>query len=327
MSHGAHQTVDAYVVSLVEDFCKSPIAPVGYMICQKLQYSQFVCGTVHGISTPVLNFASRISSVVGDEAGTGGGIVSGSNLGSCRPVTLQSRTVRAEGKPVIRHGTIMEMNCASLDSKGNTLGMVIYPIVSAPITSRRQSTADHDPAKYFVDISLNDLTMVLGMIVNLPIALFLRGVAFFFPEFGAFLAEMLPETVFGTGDKSGGGVFTGNNDRTDGKSNPKTGGGQCGPFTPGVLGIAMALAHLQGFWGDEVKFEAEGKDHDSKVNPHGGSDSLNSGLETIGQGLGILARKLGFGEEFCALLQWCFGPPGETGFLRGVFNGAHQVAL
>ena len=103
MSHGAHQTIDAYVVSLVEDFCKSPIAPVGYMISQKLQYSQRVCTTVQGICTPVLNFSSRILSVVGDEAGIGGGVVSGTNLGSCRPLMLESRTVRAEGKPVIRH--------------------------------------------------------------------------------------------------------------------------------------------------------------------------------------------------------------------------------
>ncbi len=37
--HGAHKTSEAYVVSLCEDFCKSPVAPVGYMISQKLNMS------------------------------------------------------------------------------------------------------------------------------------------------------------------------------------------------------------------------------------------------------------------------------------------------
>ena len=52
--HGADQTGEAYVVSLCEDFCKSPTAPVGCVISHKLDMSTLFCGTVNGCGTPVL---------------------------------------------------------------------------------------------------------------------------------------------------------------------------------------------------------------------------------------------------------------------------------
>lgn len=124
--HGAHQTDEAYVVSLCEDYCKSPSAPVGYMISQKLDMSTLVCGTVHGCGTPVLNMSSRITNVTGNEAGVGGGVVSGVNVGMCKPSENYASKVRAEGKCLLRHDTILEMNIAGPDGQGNVKGKIVY---------------------------------------------------------------------------------------------------------------------------------------------------------------------------------------------------------
>lgn len=124
--HGAHQTGEAHVVSLCEDFCKSPVAPVGYMISQKLSVSTMQCSTVNGCGTPALNMSSRISSVTGNEVGVGGGVVSGVNVGMCKPVDNYAPTVRAEGQCLLRHDTVMEMNVAGPDGTGNTLGKIVY---------------------------------------------------------------------------------------------------------------------------------------------------------------------------------------------------------
>jgi hypothetical protein len=124
--HGAHQTGEAYVVSLCEDFCKSPTALVGYMISQKLDMSTLVCGSVNGCGTPVLNMSSRITHVTGNEAGVGGGAVSGVNVGMCKPVEDYAPKVRAEGQCLLRHDTIMEMNTAGASGVGNVLGTLVH---------------------------------------------------------------------------------------------------------------------------------------------------------------------------------------------------------
>lgn len=124
--HGAHQTGEAYVVSLSEDFCKSPDKPVGYMISQKLDMSTLVCKSVNGCGTPVLNMSSRITNVTGNEAGVGGGVVSGVNVGMCKPVENYAPKVRAEGQYVLRHDTVMEMNTAGRSGTGNIVGKIIF---------------------------------------------------------------------------------------------------------------------------------------------------------------------------------------------------------
>ena len=123
---GAHQTEEAYVVSLSEDFCKAPGTPVGYMISQKLSVSERECCSVRGHGTPMLNMSSRISSVLGNEAGTGGGVVSGANMGMCKPIENFAPKVRAEGNNVVRHDTLMQMNCSGPDSEGNVIGKIVY---------------------------------------------------------------------------------------------------------------------------------------------------------------------------------------------------------
>ena len=124
--HGAHQTNDAWVISKTEDFCKSPSALAGYMISQTLAVSAPVATSVNGLGTPVLNMDSRITSVNGNKGGTGGGVVSGVNCGMCRPVANYAPTVRAEGKPVLRHDTVMCMNTAGPNGPSNTTGAINY---------------------------------------------------------------------------------------------------------------------------------------------------------------------------------------------------------
>lgn len=133
--HGAHQTSLVRVVSLVEDFCKTPVAPVGYMISQTLDVSIRVATTVHGRGTPILNQNSRLVTVTGNEAGVGGGLRSGVNVGYCRPVRGLAANVRAEGRPIVRHHTMMEMNCAGPDGPCNTVGIVYYLAASHAETS------------------------------------------------------------------------------------------------------------------------------------------------------------------------------------------------
>ena len=105
------------------------------MISQKLDVSTMVCGSVNGCGSPVLNMGSRILSVKGNEAGFGGGVVSGVNVGMCRPSKNYAPKVRAEGQYLLRHDTVMEMNCAGPEGKGNIEGKIQY-------TSFNDSTAN-----------------------------------------------------------------------------------------------------------------------------------------------------------------------------------------
>ncbi len=143
-NHGAHQTCEARVVSMTEDYCKSPGAPVGYMIWQTLDVSIRTAASVHGLGTPVLNMNSRIAAVNGNEAGVGGGTISGVNLGMCKPIKQYATKVRAEGQCVLTHTTVMEMNTAGPDGPGNTVGRIVYVTTSSNVyNSRRSLQAAH----------------------------------------------------------------------------------------------------------------------------------------------------------------------------------------
>ncbi len=161
-NHGAHQTGEAWVVSLVEDFCKSPVAPVGYMIAGQLAASIFEVTTVRGCGTPVLNLDSRITTVVGNEAGVGGGVISGVNVGMCKPISNYTSTVRAKGQSILGHDTIMDMNCAGPNGVGNVPGKIkIIPpksssqIVSSDVGEHSGGIDEHErppwPAEEYVN--------------------------------------------------------------------------------------------------------------------------------------------------------------------------------
>ncbi|WP_089728019.1 PAAR-like domain-containing protein [Candidatus Thiosymbion oneisti] len=58
---------------------------------------------------PVFTMGSYLPTVQGDELGVGVGLISGVNLGACRPVE-HSKSVRIEGQWLVRHSDLMVMN-------------------------------------------------------------------------------------------------------------------------------------------------------------------------------------------------------------------------
>jgi len=90
--------------------------------------------------------SSRITNVTGNEAGIGGGVVSGVNVGMCKPVENYAPTVKAEGMCLLRHDTIMEMNTAGPDGVGNVRGKIVYSANSSAGSSTPES-CNEDEAK------------------------------------------------------------------------------------------------------------------------------------------------------------------------------------
>jgi len=171
-----------------------------------------------------------------------------------------------------------------------------------------------------VDIDLNDLVHTAVAALMMPLALILRPLAWLFPDAIGGLLEDLPKTSAGTGDKTGLGILIGNN---DGK----------GSDTPGVLGIAMSLAHglLSKLGFDYREFErGQGEEfgHDGKTCPGCESESTRSGAETLGQFLGVISRKLGCGNAFYQFVTSLLGAPSDAcGFVAGVWKGTHQKSV
>ncbi len=123
---GTAQTSQFIVISEFPDVCKSPSVPVPYQIVGYLDQSIFTSPNVRFKGYPVFDMGSRVTTVTGDEAGTGGGVVSGVNRGFCRPITPVP-TVRCNGLNLCRHEhTKFFMNCAGPEGPGNTIGKVVY---------------------------------------------------------------------------------------------------------------------------------------------------------------------------------------------------------
>lgn len=117
MPTGARKNSIFMVVSLVPDVCKTPIGssmvPVPYPIVGDLGNSIEASKTVFFNGDPVFLLSdSVVTTVRGNEAGTGGGMKSGVNKGKVR-ATGSSLSVRVEKKLVVRHGDECEMNLAS----------------------------------------------------------------------------------------------------------------------------------------------------------------------------------------------------------------------
>jgi hypothetical protein len=128
------KTLKAQVVFQAPDVCLTPsgpsMVPVPYPIIGQFSDSTATTPTVKMTSEEAFNLGSKIATVIGDEAGVGGGVMSGVNKNVCEYLTF-SPTVFAEGKNVVRHDDIMWMN------NRNTIGKVLFPIgllanVSAP---------------------------------------------------------------------------------------------------------------------------------------------------------------------------------------------------
>ena len=120
---GSRDTDEGIVVSTEPDICLTPsggtMVPVGYNICAKQADDARTTPTVKLTSLRSHNMASLITTCHGDEAGTGGGVKSGTHNGICEPKG-HSATVYSEGKQMIRHTDEWWMN------NRNTVGKLIY---------------------------------------------------------------------------------------------------------------------------------------------------------------------------------------------------------
>ena len=123
------RTGEAIVVSCSPDVCKTPVGssmvPVAYQIVSDFDKSVDTALTVNFAGNPAFHAQSYLSTVVGNEAGVGGGVVSGVNKGTCRP-SKWSSTVRVEGNYIIRHDELFLMNCQGPEGSSNTTGKVVY---------------------------------------------------------------------------------------------------------------------------------------------------------------------------------------------------------
>lgn len=128
-NRGTNRSAEAYVVSMAPDVCKTPIGPsmvpVPYTITCKFNVAKVTARRTNFTGDPVFSMGSHLPTVQGDEPGVGGGIISGVNLGACRPVE-HSKSVRVEGEWLVRHTDLMAMNCSGPKGKGNTYGRIIY---------------------------------------------------------------------------------------------------------------------------------------------------------------------------------------------------------
>jgi hypothetical protein len=125
---GTRASKEFMCVSIAPDFCKSPNIVVPYSIISKFDCAVNFSTNVRFRKQWVFRHNSRLSTVLGDEAGSGGGVLSGVNKGFCRPIDgTSSKTVRANKSFVDYHeGTYMFMNCAGPDGQFNTIGRVIF---------------------------------------------------------------------------------------------------------------------------------------------------------------------------------------------------------
>ena len=81
------------------------MVPLPYNIWAKQADDANTTPTVRMTGLRTHNMGSLITTCQGDEAGTGGGIKSGTHNGICEPME-HSATVRTEGKPAIRHNDL-----------------------------------------------------------------------------------------------------------------------------------------------------------------------------------------------------------------------------
>lgn len=138
MAHleGTAQSAGFVVISQSPDVCKSPGTPIPYNIVGFLDKSILTSTNVRFQGFRVFDTMSRVATVVGNEAGIGGGVASQTNLGMCKPVAGPSTTVLCNGNQICRHDTaIYEMNLLGPNGSSNTIGKVYYlgAMMSGPV--------------------------------------------------------------------------------------------------------------------------------------------------------------------------------------------------
>lgn len=128
---GAPKTHEAKVICLCPDVCLTPVGPslqpVPYPIIGYFDEAINSHANVKFKGVPTFTIQSAIRGVKGDEAGTGGGVTSGSHA-SIGYICAQSfsTTVRIGKNNVVRDADMMAMNGSSPNGPGNTVGRVVY---------------------------------------------------------------------------------------------------------------------------------------------------------------------------------------------------------
>lgn len=139
----ARKLGDPMVVCTYPDVCKSPVAPVPYQIVAPLTPSVKTADTVHATRVSTFTMKSEVPSVIGDEPGTGKGVVSGTHAGQGTTVPIgSSSTVRAEGALVVRNNDPFTMN------NKNTRGKLVYDPGGGPaakVNDKGEPTRDTNP--------------------------------------------------------------------------------------------------------------------------------------------------------------------------------------
>jgi RHS repeat-associated protein len=151
----ARQDSTWQVISVTPDVCKTPVGdatpPVPYRVTADMGSAMQVVSGVKANGKPLLVFArSFIPATTGDESGTAKGVISGTVADICEPMA-HSSTVRAGGKPVLRHGDAFWMNAR------NTTGVIFGqpPAVGIPAADSDPAAASETPEEQgFMDLLL-----------------------------------------------------------------------------------------------------------------------------------------------------------------------------
>ncbi|MBK3424080.1 DUF4150 domain-containing protein [Methylobacterium ajmalii] len=126
------------MVSLSPDVCLTPrgsaLVPVPYPIVDYADHFEAYARTVRFTGQKAMVLRSRTTHVHGDEAGTGGGVKSGTHGDVTEPIG-HAPQVRAEGSSMIRHLDRFWMN------RRNTAGEAVY----LKDQRARAAPADDDP--------------------------------------------------------------------------------------------------------------------------------------------------------------------------------------
>jgi hypothetical protein len=114
---GARKQDVIVAVCISPDICLTPMGaamvPVPYQIAVRLGSSTDVIENVHFNGAPVyVREHSVAHHVKGNEPGTGGGVISGINVGQAWAFT-SSNTVRAGKRKIVREGDYCWMNCVA----------------------------------------------------------------------------------------------------------------------------------------------------------------------------------------------------------------------
>lgn len=128
-NEGARKTGKFIAVCTSPDVCKTPVGssvvPIPYPITSDLSDSMSISSNVLFGGYPAYKHdKSIVSKVTGDEAGTAGGVKSGTNRSIVETVEGSS-SFKVNKKPVVRNGDKCKMN------NGNTMGKIIFQGTSA----------------------------------------------------------------------------------------------------------------------------------------------------------------------------------------------------